>query len=109
MPQSCSNASPQLARAERFGDVIVCAQVETQYLVEFVSLCREHHDGCGKPRLAQLAADFEAVLVGKHDVEQDQVKRFRASADHRLHTIGHDCHLVALRLKVTFEAESDAR
>ena len=73
-----------------------------------MSLCRQHHDGGGKTPLAQLAADLEAILMGKHHIEQDQVECFAAGAPDGLHAVCHDCNLVPLRLQVTLEAESYA-
>ena len=58
---------------ERLGDVVVGAEVEALGLVGGRALGgqQDHRD---RAALAQLAHDLDAVEVGHHDVEQDDVR-----------------------------------
>ena len=70
------DARHQLARAEGLGDVIVAADFETQHAVHFFGARREKHHRSARQHggLADLAAQLEAVDVGQHDVEHDEIR-----------------------------------
>jgi len=53
--------------------VIVCAQLQAQYLVEGLALGGKHHHR-GVARLADAAADLKAVHAGHHHVQQHHVR-----------------------------------
>ena len=57
---------------EGLGDVVVGAEVEALRLVGRGALGGQQDDRHG-PALAQLAHDLDAVEIGHHDVEQDDV------------------------------------
>ena len=70
------NPRQQLARAERLRDVVVAADLQSQHTIELLASGREEEDrniGCGCIR-AELAAEVEAVAIGQHDVQKDQVR-----------------------------------
>ena len=71
--QDGTDAGRQLVGMERLGDVVVGAEVETLGLVRGGALRREEDDRHGSP-LAELAHDLDAVEIGHHDVEQDDVR-----------------------------------
>ena len=68
------DAGDEFARAERLGDVVVCAEFEAENAVGFAALCgQENYRDRGEPgRLADGAADFQAVFAGNHDVEDEE-------------------------------------
>jgi CheY-like chemotaxis protein len=63
----------ELVGVERLGDVVVGAEVEALGLVGGRALGREQ-DHRHRPALTQLAHDLDAVEVGHHDVQQDDVR-----------------------------------
>ena len=66
------DARDQLAAAERLGQVIVGAHLQSDHPVHLVALGGEHDDR--DVRLgAQAPAQRQAVLAGQHQVEQDEV------------------------------------
>ena len=64
----------QFARAERFWDVIVGAQFQSENAVGFPAFRRQKNDRGGGQRrnLPDLAAQLEAVFARNHDVENEQ-------------------------------------
>ena len=71
--QDGADAGGELVGVERLGDVVVGAEVEALGLVGGRALGgqQDHGDGAA---LAELAHDLDAVEVGHHDVEQDDVR-----------------------------------
>ena len=70
------NPREQLARAERLRDVVVAADLQAQHTVELLASGGEEQDrniGCGCVR-AEPAAEVEAVAVGQHYVQKNQVR-----------------------------------
>src|SRR6185437_14028135 len=63
-----------LARTERLGHVVVRASCETSYLVRLVAARRQQDDRHGAVR-AQVAADFQAIQTGQHEIQNNQVRR----------------------------------
>ena len=66
------DAGHQLAGVEGLGHIVIGAQLQADDLVHVVGAGGEDDDG-DVARLAQLAADLEAVHLRHHDVEDDQV------------------------------------
>src|ERR1051326_7255063 len=69
------NARDQLARAEGLGHVVVAADLQAEDAVDFVGAgCEKQYrrarQHCG---LADLAAELEAIDIGQHDVQQDEI------------------------------------
>jgi hypothetical protein len=69
------DAGDQLSGAERLGHVVVAADLETEHAVDLVGAGREKQDRRARQRRrpANLAAQLEAIHLGKHHVEQDEV------------------------------------
>src|SRR5580704_846558 len=67
------HAGHEFARAERFRDVVVGAEFETENTIGFAALRREKNYGNRgqADRLADVAAEFETVLARDHDVEHE--------------------------------------
>src|ERR1035437_7571362 len=59
--------------------------------------------------MPQVAANLEAVFVGQHNVQQDQVERPGARSPYGFHPVGYHRYFVTLRLQIVFESKSDSR
>ena len=76
-PQHRAHASDQLVEAERLGHVVVAAEREPADLV-LGRITRGQVDRGHRPALArEPAVDLEAIEVGEHHIEHDQVGRER--------------------------------
>ena len=73
--QHGADASDELARVERLGDVVVGAHLEADDAVDRIAARRQHDHRQPRRALAQRAEDFDAAHVGQHQVEQDEVGR----------------------------------
>ena len=72
--QNGFDAGHKFARAERLGDVVVGAELESEDAVGFAAFGRKKNYGHGgEPvSLADGAAEFETVFAGDHDVEHEK-------------------------------------
>src|ERR1700739_2021137 len=78
-PQDGLDSRYQLTRAEWLGDVIVRADFQAPYAVSFTVSRRHKNDGRAAQRfsgLAYLAAKFDSVSAGNHDIQQQQSGAF---------------------------------
>src|SRR3569832_2614035 len=73
-PQSRVDARKQLAQAERFGEVVVGADLEAQHLVYLLAARGEHDDGLLQALAALTAAEALAVAIRQHHVEQNEIR-----------------------------------
>jgi len=64
----------ELAERERLGDVVVGPELQAQDLVDLLGLGGQHDDRHAAAR-PQTPADLEAVDLGQHQVEHDEVDR----------------------------------
>ena len=71
--QRHADASQQLPRAERLGQVVVGTLLEGSDLVTFAAARGEHHDGSAGVG-ADRADDLQAIKVRQAKVEQNQVR-----------------------------------
>src|SRR5690348_3543450 len=71
------DAGQHLAHGKGLGDVVVCAELEADDLVDLRVLGGDHDDRHAA-RLAKGPAEVEAAHAWKHQVEQDQVRPRRA-------------------------------
>ena len=69
------DAGNQGLRAERFGDVVVGSQLETDDCVRFLGFGGQHDDGQhrGIRSRSKAFADLEAVDFRQHQIEHDQI------------------------------------
>ena len=81
-PQQRGDARHQLTHAERLGEVVVGAALEAEDLVGLGVARRQHQDrraavhGAGADR----PADGDAVEIGQHQVEQNQIEALGVGA-----------------------------
>ena len=94
-PQHGLHAAAELAHREGLGDVVVGAQLQAEHLVDLLGLGGEHDDRHGAAR-ADLAADVEAVELGQHHVEHDEVEAVLAQPVERLAAVERGDDVVAL-------------
>ena len=96
----------QLAQRKGLGDVVVGAQLQPDHLVDLTFLCRQHDDR-DIALLAEDATNLEAVQLGEHEVQQDQVRARAAGLGHAVGAVLGDGHRVSLFLEVEAERISN--
>jgi hypothetical protein len=76
-PNGTLDAQLKLLDVERLGDVIVGPELETLQLVAALVLLGEedHGDVAGAHAGAQITADFVAVYIRQHDVQDDEMRQ----------------------------------
>jgi hypothetical protein len=89
------DAAAELAHREGLGDVVVGADLQPADLVGLASL-RGQHDDRHLAAGAELAADFDAVQLGQHQVEDDQVEAPLLEAPQRLPAVQRRGDVVAV-------------
>ncbi len=76
----------QFARTERFGDVVIGTQFQSQYAIGLATFRgqKNYRNRCQRDRLPDLTAKFQAIFPGHHDIEQEQRRTlaFRVRHDH---------------------------
>ena len=82
--QMGADPGEQLAGAERLGDVVVGADLETEDDVDLVVLGAEDDHRHPVPRPADLAADVESRLIREHDIEHHYIRVEDLEAGERL-------------------------
>jgi hypothetical protein len=82
--QDGADAGDQLLQAERLGDVVVAAQREPADLVGGGIARGQEDDRDIRPAVAEPARDVEALDVGQHHVEHDQLRLERRRRGERL-------------------------
>ena len=100
--QQGTDARHHLAHAERLGEVVISAALQSQYLVALFAPRRQHQhrDILVGPAPANRADDGDAVHAGEHQVEDDQVVRRRAQPIQGLAPIRDGRGLQALETEV---------
>ena len=86
----------QFTRAERLGQIVVGAGLQTVHTVFHAATRSQHQDRRVDPLAADAPAKIEAVPAGQHDVEDDDVRSPAPEAADRGGTVDGDEHLVAL-------------
>ena len=98
-PQHRLDPRDELARAERFRHVVVCAQLQAEHTVDLLVARREHdHRRLGAG--ADLSADLEAVDAGEPDVEHHEAERVPLELHQAILAAAHPHHPVAVALQV---------
>lgn len=102
------DAGQQLARAERLGDIVVAPDLEPQNPVHFLGAGGEEQHGraAQRPLGAQPAANFEPVLAGQHDVQQNQVRLPGLQVTNRVGAARKDSRREACPAQVVFDERS---
>ena len=96
--QRRAHARHQLAQAERFGHVVVGADLESDDRVDLGVASGDHDDGHLRTR-PKLPAHVDARDARQHDVEQDERGARRVEAGDRLGTVGRDLDAEAFALE----------
>ena len=101
------DAGQQLVEAERLRQIVVGAGVEAaDHVLDRVAR-GEHQDGRVPPLPPELGRDLEPVLLGQHDVEQDDVVLVDVGQHGGLVAVGGDVHHVALFLQSLLDESGD--
>jgi hypothetical protein len=89
-PHDGSDTRDQLAHAEGFGDVVVCAALQPQYFVSLRVAGGDHQDRGVDIRtaVADRAAERHAVEAWQHHIEEHEVEACGARALERERAIG---------------------
>ena len=74
--QNGTNTCDDFLKAKRLRDVIVAADGESLDLVAHIIASCQEKDGDGDTCIAQATSHCEAVHVGEHDIQNDQVGAF---------------------------------
>src|ERR1019366_8740872 len=72
-PQKRANAGQQFTEIERFCEVVIGSAVEAGDPIIHFDSGGEQQYGGAKSAFAKTVADFQAVEVGKHDVENNEI------------------------------------
>src|SRR5215218_2116147 len=102
------HARDELPRVERLRHVVVGANLEADDLVD-VLVARSQHEDRHVPALPHPAAELDPVDVGKHEVEDDELRRARREVLHRLGAGGGGLDRVASVLQVERDERRDRR
>ena len=104
-----ADAGHQLPHAERLGQVVVRAELQTGDAVALRAARGEHEDGNRPGGLVapQLAADGQPVEVGKVDIEDDEVALALLHRQQTFLAAGVVRNLIPLALQVQFDGERD--
>ena len=73
-PQNRADAGEKLAWIERLGQIVVGADLKADDPIRFLAARGQHQDWRLRAR-PDIAADFEAIEIGQHHVENDGVER----------------------------------
>src|SRR3954462_11858066 len=98
-PQRGLHAQAELPHRERLCDGVVGAELEPEDLVDLLALGAEHDDRDALPLGAQPPADLEAVHLGQHHVEHDEVEGLLGEARERLAPVRRVHDLIAVALE----------
>src|ERR1051326_1886557 len=96
------HARDELARLERLRQIVVRTELEPDDPSHQLA-ARSEHDDRHATRLADRAADCEAVDAGQHDVENDDVGRFRLHGANAVMRIDERAHREAEAREVLLE------
>ena len=66
------DAGGQLARVERLGQIVVCADLQSDDAIDVLAAGGQQNDGHGGAP-SKGAQNLEAVLLGQHHVENDEL------------------------------------
>jgi hypothetical protein len=105
-PQHSLDPGKQLARVERFGEVVVGARLETDDAIGVLG-DRGQHDDRQRGSGAQAAAEAEVVLAGEHQVEHHQVEPPGLQGARHAPAVGHGLDAQAVLAQKTRQQIAD--
>ena len=94
-----ADTGQQFFAVEWFGEIIVAAHVESGDFCFHVVLGRKEHDG-DIGNFPRTLAQGQAVYVGQHDIQQDEVEVVLADAFHGFGTIIFDITFIPFMLQL---------
>ena len=97
-PQLAFHARDQLRRVERLGDVVIRPRCQAEYLICVLAFRREQDDR-QVFALPHLQQGLDAVQLGHHDVQYDQMHLLRHHDVERLQPVVRLAHRIAVRLQ----------
>ncbi len=103
------DAGHQFARAEGLGDVVVATDFEAEDAVDFVGAGGQEYDRYAREASAgtKAAAQFEAVMAGEHDVENDQIRAKAFERRERAILASENSRLETRTRQVVFDQRSE--
>jgi hypothetical protein len=93
---------PQLSRAERFRNVVIGAEFESEDLFGLMRFRRQQNDRNLAAAPTYLSTDLEPVLAREHHVQQDEIEGFALCHTNCIVAGGHQRHYVSFGLEVRF-------
>ena len=101
-PQEGPDPGLQLQDVKGLGDIVVGPALKAHDLVRVLPLGRQHDDG-DVGELPDAHTGLEAVDLGHHQVQKDQVEAPLPGQLHRLLAVAAHLHLIALVLQVELD------
>ena len=102
-PQDGLHPGDELEHREGLHHVVVRAEAEALQAIRLLAPRREHQDRDLVLALAKNPQDFEAVHLGQHEVQHDQVRPVRGVLGQRRHPVPHRVHGEAFEAEVVGE------
>src|SRR5690625_654530 len=75
-PEDGFHPGHDFARAERFRQIIIRTELEPEYLIEFIVLCRQHENWQVHLLLTQCLTYIYTVHSRQHEVQNHQIRLF---------------------------------
>ncbi len=96
----CLDARLYLQNVKGFGNIIVCAILESEYFVHVLAFCCEHDDRHIR-KFPDLLADFQPCQFWQHDIQQNQIILITLCHLERLFSIigALDLHIILFQTK----------
>ena len=106
--QGGADAGQELGEAERLGDVVLGAELEPRHLVHLAAPRRQDDDGHHPPLASKRLEHLEAVHLGEHHVEDDEIGSVGPrEVEAPLAVLGHE-DPVPLPLEIDAKTQGDA-
>ena len=106
-PHQGPHPGQELLEPERLGQVVVRARIEAADDVFDRVAGGEHQDGSVAPLATELRRHLESVLLGQHDVEQDDVVLVDVGQHGGFVAVRRDVHGLALFLQTLLDEPGD--
>jgi hypothetical protein len=106
-PQQGFDASQELGHLERFGQIIVRAQLEPDDPIGDVAARREHEDRQIDATMPQFPADIESTPAGEHDIEDGQLEITAGRLNQSMLAVSAGLHRVAFPVQSLGEKKGE--
>lgn len=101
-------AGQEFVATERFGQVVVGTGVQALDAVFDPAAGRQDKDSTSESEAAKLSANGESIQLGKHEIEQHEVRLFVECAVQSIGTIGAGQHAVSAALEAVGDDSAHA-